>query len=121
MTDYREFAELFKVVAHPARLQMLKRLLSDVLCVSDMEDLLGVSQPNISQHLSLLRRYGLVDYYVDGKLRCYFLKDPRVPDIVALLDKTYKGALPSPVCCPASNGKSKGAVAPSDRMRTPRR
>lgn len=105
MNDFRETAELFKIVAHPFRLEILQKLENDILCVSDMEDFLGISQANVSQHLSVLRRGGLVDYYVDGRLRCYFLKDPRVLDILTLVNKTYKGDLPSPQCCPVRPGK----------------
>ena len=100
MVDYRGAAELLKVMAHPARIELLQKLEADVLCVSDMGDILGVAQPNVSQHLSVLRRSGLVDYYMDGKQRCYFLKDPRVPDVLAVLNKKYKKGLPAPTCCP---------------------
>ena len=100
MNDFKETAELLKVVAHPARLEILQKLETEILCVSDMEELLGVAQSNVSQHLTILRRMGLVDCYMDGKLRCYFLKDPRVLDILVLLKKKYKDPLPAPACCP---------------------
>ena len=32
-------------------------------------------QPNLSQHLSILRKAGIVDFQEDGKRRCYFLCD----------------------------------------------
>jgi len=93
-------SELLKVMAHPYRLEILQKLEGDVLCVSDMGEVLGTSQSNISQHLSLLRRAGLVDYYVDGKMRCYFLKDPMTVDILKALGKEYNEELPRPACCP---------------------
>jgi len=98
--DFKKTADLLKVMAHPSRLEILQKLETEVLCVSDMEDILGTGQSNISHHLSLLRRAGLVDYYVDGKLRCYFLKDPKTPDILRALDKEYAEDLPAPACCP---------------------
>ncbi len=101
MEGLKDTAELLKIVAHPARLEILRKLEAEVLCVSDIEGLLGVGQSNVSQHLSILRRFGLVDYYVDGKLRCYFLRDPRVIDILVLLKKKYDEPLPAPACCPA--------------------
>lgn len=100
MEYFKDTAELLKVAAHQTRLMILSRLASGVLCVSDMEGFLGASQPNISQHLALLRRSGLVDYYMDGKLRCYFLKDPRTLDVIAILKKKNKRSLPAPTCCP---------------------
>jgi len=98
--DFKRLAELLKVMAHHYRLEILQKLENDVLCVSDMEEILGTGQSNISQHLSVLRRAGLVDYYVDGKLRCYFLKDPKVLDILAALRIEHMETLPAPACCP---------------------
>jgi len=98
--DFLRNADLLKVMAHHYRLEILQKLATDVLCVSDMEELLGTGQSNISQHLSLLRRAGLVDYYVDGKMRCYFLKDPKVLDILVALQKVHEENLPAPACCP---------------------
>lgn len=94
--------ELLRAIAHPVRIQILEELLKGVKCVSDFRDFLSISQPNVSQHLSLLRRYGVIDYYMDGRLRCYFLKDPIVPDIIKILRKDYIKELPSPECCPTT-------------------
>ena len=43
-----------------------------VKCVGDIEKFLEISQPSISQHLSLLRNQGVIDFYIDGRPRCYF-------------------------------------------------
>ncbi len=103
--------EVLKTLAHPGRMQILEELLKGVKCVSDFEDFLEISQPNVSQHLSLLRRQGLVDYYMDGRLRCYFLKDPIIPDLLEILKKDYINELPAPACCPVS----KKGTYPGDR------
>lgn len=57
---------------------ILKELAKGMKCVNDIEDILEVRQPNISQHLALLRRANLVDFRRKGKKRCYFLTDPRM-------------------------------------------
>ncbi|MBI5212369.1 MAG: helix-turn-helix transcriptional regulator [Nitrospirae bacterium] len=101
--------ELLKVIAHSVRIKILEELTKGVKCVTDFEEFLDISQPNVSQHLSLLRRYGVIDYYIDGRLRCYFLRDPIVTDIIRLLDKDYKEELPAPACCPVTKkGKYPG-------------
>lgn len=101
--------ELLKIIAHPIRIKILEELKKGVKCVSDFEEFLEISQPNVSQHLSLLRRFGVIDYYVDGRLKCYFLKDPIVPDIIELLNKDYCEELPAPACCPVTKkGKYPG-------------
>jgi ArsR family transcriptional regulator len=57
----------------------------------------------------LLRRYDVIDYYVDGRLRCYFLKDPIILDLIELLRKDYTEDLPAPACCPITKkGKYPG-------------
>jgi ArsR family transcriptional regulator len=84
-------------------------LTKGVKCVSDFDEFLAISQPNISQHLMLLRRYDVIDYYVDGRLRCYFLKDPIILDLIELLRKDYTEDLPAPACCPITKkGKYPG-------------
>jgi len=105
--------ELLKVIAHPVRIRILEELVKGVKCVSDFEDFLELRQPNISQHLSLLRQSGVVDYYVDGRLRCYFLVDPLVPDLLGVLEKDYHETLPRPACCPVT----KKGTYPGERRR----
>ncbi len=106
-------AELLKAVAHPERLRILEELTKGVKCVSDIEEFLEVKQSNISQHLSLLRRLGVIDYYIDGRLRCYFLKDPIISELIEVLKKEYTEQLPAPACCPVTR---KGHY-PGDRKR----
>lgn len=72
---FKEKAIFLKMLAHPTRLMILEKLVKGVKCVNDIEELLEVRQPNISQHLAMLRHGGLVDFYQKGKKRCYFLAD----------------------------------------------
>jgi ArsR family transcriptional regulator len=101
--------ELLRVIAHPVRIKILEELVKGVRCVSDIEEFLEISQPNISQHLSLLRNHGVIDFYIDGRLRCYFLVEPVIPDLLVLLKKNYREQLPGPECCPVTKkGKYPG-------------
>jgi DNA-binding transcriptional ArsR family regulator len=113
MISLGQKVELLKVIAHPVRIRILEELVKGVKCVSDFEDFLELRQPNISQHLSLLRQSGIVDYYVDGRLRCYFLVNPLIPDLIELLKKDYEQLLPRPACCPVT----KKGVYPGERRR----
>ncbi len=105
--------ELLKVIAHPVRIKILEDLVQGVKCVSDFETSLDISQPNISQHLSLLRANGVVDFYVDGRLKCYFLREPLIPDLLELLKKEYACDIPAPACCPVT----KKGTYPGERRR----
>jgi len=101
--------EILKTIAHPVRIKILEELRKGVKCVSDFGDFLDIRQPNVSQHLTLMRRYGLIDFFVDGRLKCYFLVDPLIPDILDVLQKSYPEELPAPVCCPITKkGKYPG-------------
>lgn len=101
--------EILKMIAHPVRIKILDELTKGVKCVSDFQDFLEISQPNVSQHLSLLRTHGVIDFYIDGRLKCYFLKEPMIPDMIGLLKKEYEEELPAPACCPVTKkGKYPG-------------
>lgn len=105
--------DLLKVIAHPMRVKILEELAQGVKCVSDFEDSLDISQPNVSQHLTLLRTNGVIDFFVDGRLKCYFLKEPLIPDLLELLKKEYHEDVPAPACCPVTR---KGSY-PGERRR----
>lgn len=100
MRTIDEKIELLRVIAHPTRVKILQELMAGVKCVSDFEKFLGKSQPNISQHLTLLRNHRVIDFYMDGKLRCYFIIEPLIQDVLVILTKEYSETLPPPVCCP---------------------
>ena len=105
--------EILKVLAHPIRIKILEDLAQGVKCVSDFEESLDISQPNVSQHLTLLRTNGIIDFFVDGRLKCYFLKEPLIPDFLELLKKPYEEDLPAPACCPVT----KKGTYPGERRR----
>ena len=65
MNDLISRVEILKLVAHPARIAILEELSKGVKCVSDFQEFLEISQPNISQHLSALRHSGVIDYFID--------------------------------------------------------
>ena len=74
--DFTRQARIFKALAHPTRLMIIDSLLKGEKCVGDIQDLLQSSQPNVSQHLGILKTSGIVDFCQRGNLRCYHLKDP---------------------------------------------
>lgn len=76
--NFKEKANILKMLAHATRLMILEELAEGTKCVNDIEELLEVRQPNISQHLAMLRHSGLVDFSQKGKKRCYFLTRPEM-------------------------------------------
>lgn len=76
--NIQKFAETLKSLAHPTRLQIVMELLQGTKCVSDIQEILPASQANISQHLTVLRNAGVVNFAQDGSLRCYFVSRPKL-------------------------------------------
>ena len=90
--------EVLRAIAHPVRIRILEELTKGMKCVSDFESFSGINQPNFSQHLSVLRKHGVVDCYIDGRLRCYFLVNPMLPELIEALKKE-RTTLPAPASC----------------------
>ena len=66
-------ADAFNAVAEPRRRQILDVLSGGELPVNDVVQLLGLSQPQVSKHLRVLREVGAVDVREDGRQRFYRL------------------------------------------------
>ena len=71
-------AEVLKTLANPRRLEIIHRLAQGPCEVRRLAEDLGAPQPNISQHLAVLRSTGLVDAERDGREVRYRLTDPDV-------------------------------------------
>lgn len=81
-------AELFKALAHPRRLEIIRLLRDQQLCVSEIYEMLDLPQANISQHLTVLRDAQVVMAERDGKQVVYSVKDPKMLEAVDLLRDT---------------------------------
>ena len=71
-------AEILKTLASPRRIEILHVLAGGPLEVGRLASRIGASQPNVSQHLSVLRTAGLVEAERDGREVRYRLSDPDV-------------------------------------------
>ncbi len=56
----RELVRVFKAVADKNRLRILKMLEVKKMCVCELSAALGITQPSVSKHLSILKNAGLV-------------------------------------------------------------
>jgi ArsR family transcriptional regulator len=75
---YELQAEICRILAHPARIAILHLLAEAPREVGRLAADLGISQPNVSQHLSVMRSAGLVEAERDGRGAVYRLTDPGV-------------------------------------------
>ncbi len=71
-------AEILKTLASPRRLDILHRLAQGPCEVGRLAEELDLAQPNVSQHLAVLRSGGLVEAERDGREVRYRLADPDV-------------------------------------------
>ncbi|MFQ5777415.1 MAG: ArsR/SmtB family transcription factor [Terriglobia bacterium] len=72
---------LFAALGDPQRLRLACCLVvaKDGLCVCELVDTLGVSQPNVSRHLKLMKAADLVEEQREGRWVYYRLKNPDHP------------------------------------------
>ena len=78
--------QLLRTMANEDRLLLLCQLSHGECCVSDLEELLDIRQPTLSQQLAVLRNDELVSTRREGKHIHYRITDERV---LALLRSLY--------------------------------
>lgn len=80
-------AKLFRGFSDSSRLAILEALRSRPMTVSEIVEATGLSQSNTSNHLGCLRDCGLVNALQQGRYMSYQLADPRVAEILGLVDE----------------------------------
>jgi ArsR family transcriptional regulator len=73
-------AELFKALAHPARVRILELLSEVEHTVGEMKPLVGLEASHLSQQLAVLRRAGVVTSRKEGAAVVYSLRDPEIAE-----------------------------------------
>jgi ArsR family transcriptional regulator len=71
-------AEVLKTLASPRRLEILHAVSQGPIEVGRLAAAIGASQPNVSQHLAVLRSTGIVEAERDGREIRYQVSDPDV-------------------------------------------
>lgn len=79
--DYQEAGDLLKALTAPVRLALVDLLADGPRCVHELVDALGLAQPSVSQHLSVLRAARLVRTERRGREVEYSLADDHVAHI----------------------------------------
>ena len=69
-------ASMYMALADQTRLRLLSLMRDQEVCVNDLTETLGDSQPKISRHLAYLRNAGIVDTRRDGKWIHYSIRWP---------------------------------------------
>jgi DNA-binding transcriptional ArsR family regulator len=84
--------DAFNAVAEASRRDLLDALGTGEATVGELVDRLGLSQPQVSKHLGVLRAVGLVTARVDGRRRWYRINGPAlkpIHDWVRAFERTW--------------------------------
>lgn len=82
-------ARCLRILGHPARLSVIAILSEGPRSVNDLAGLVGVSQSNLSQHLSLLKDRGVIDSVREGHQVFYRIANPRVMEFMRLMEELF--------------------------------
>lgn len=80
--DVTGIRDIFKLLSHPTRLQIIYMLEQQTMSVGEIVKRLGLEQSAVSHQLMLLRKGHLISTCQIGKMVCYSLNDNHILDIV---------------------------------------
>lgn len=81
-----QLARLAWAVAHPARVRIVRLLLSRTTCMcGEIVDELPLAQSTVSQHLKILKESGLVQGEIDGPKVCYCVNPAKLNELKTLI------------------------------------
>ena len=78
---YKVSVDYFKALGHPTRLKILEFLTDKEKCVCEIMPALKMKQANLSQHLIILKKAGLVLDRKEGLSVFYRIKDERISEV----------------------------------------
>ena len=86
--DLETIASRFRALGEVSRLHIVRALQSGEKNVTDLVEITGLSQPNVSRHLAVLVAAGLLGRRKDGLNVLYRIIDESLADICALVCKS---------------------------------
>jgi ArsR family transcriptional regulator len=81
----RDFIRVMKALSDPNRVKIIKMLEQKVMCVCEIQAILGIAQPSVSKHLRVLEDADLVMSHKEGTWVNYSLADGKASPYVAAL------------------------------------
>lgn len=86
----KQIAELLKMLANENRLMIFCALMKQPMTVSEIaKHVPNITQSALSQHLTLLKAHGILDFNKSGQNVTYSIADHRVEEIIHVLKKYY--------------------------------
>jgi DNA-binding transcriptional ArsR family regulator len=91
MRNARKASDFLKALSHENRLLLLCLLAERERSVTELENILSLRQPTVSQQLARLRLEDIVTTRRDGRLIFYRISDPSLTSLVSVLYEMYCG------------------------------
>lgn len=80
--------KILKAISNPVRLEILKYLCEGPSCVSLTNEQINISQPNLSQHLKILKEAGIIESKKLQTKRCYSITKPAaIKQLIKLINE----------------------------------
>jgi ArsR family transcriptional regulator len=87
---FEKQAEIAKAIAHPLRIAILDFLKDGEKCVCDIAAQIGSEQSNVSRHLSVMVKAGVLECRKEGLKVIYKLKSPCILDCFSCITACLK-------------------------------
>lgn len=105
-------AAVFKALAHPARIAILRALArGERACCGEIVGLLPLAQSTVSQHLQVLREAGLIRGEFEGRRSRYCLDGATVAMLSEGAADLFAALVSAADTCAAEHGRNAGAAA----------
>ena len=85
MADRTQAIEIARALSDPLRMAMLEHLMQGPAAVSELVSLVEAGQPNVSNHLNVLRGAGLIRAVKSGRQRIYEIRDAGAAQLIEAL------------------------------------
>lgn len=87
---FEKQAEIAKAIAHPLRIAIIDFLKDGEQCVCDIAEHIGSERSNVSRHLAVMVKAGVLEYRKEGLKVIYKLKTPCVLRFFSCISKVLK-------------------------------
>ena len=91
--NFEDSAKFFSALGNKKRVQIVQVLLDGEKCVTRINELMKLAQPDLSQHLNVLKRVGILVCCKCGNQRCYNVVNP---DLMRTIIESANGYKPLP-------------------------
>jgi ArsR family transcriptional regulator len=83
----------FRALSDPTRLRILNTLMQGESSVQALVETTGLEQSNVSRHLAVLRREGVVERRAEGNRALYSINDPTIVQLCEIVCGGLEGML----------------------------